>query len=193
MVVIPYYSYYIQIGFFDVMLIALIEIAFIWFFFPKEMMGKVFSMVGAVNLIKLGIMTILIPYVPSITSTFNQILLIEVTMMFLLGIIVSTLIYEKEQWAPSREEAGSLAFRITAISSLVWVTFRSINPSIQYGFQSHDPIRSLLAETSMSNIIPFNAMGLVLDSFGVFILVAGFIILYLRYKKHLLFQRNAST
>ena len=193
MIVEPYYSYYIQIGFFDVILIALIEITFIWFFFPKEMMGKVFSMVGAVNLIKLGIMTLLTPYIPSIAYSFNQILLVEVTLLFLLGTIVSTMIYEKEQWAASREEAGALAFRITAISSLVWVTFRSINPSVHYELQSIDPIRNLLAESSMNSIIPFNTMGLILDSFGIFILVAGLIILYLRYKRHILFHRTPSS
>lgn len=189
MIVAP--NYFIQIGFFDLILIALVEIAFIWFFFPKEMMSKVISMVGGINLIKLGVMTLTAPYVPSIADSYNQMLLVEVTLMFLLGIIISTLIYENEQWTSSREKAGALAFRITAISSLIWVTYRSLNPSIHSEFLNYDPIRTMVPESArFMDFTPIKSVGLALDSFGLIILLIGLVIFYIRFKGHLSFQRD---
>ncbi|MFX0183551.1 MAG: hypothetical protein ACFE95_10760 [Candidatus Hodarchaeota archaeon] len=189
MIVVP--NYFIQIGFFDLILIALVEIAFIWFFFPKEMMSKVISMVGAINLIKLGVMVLLAPYVPSIAYSFNQMLLVEVTLMFLLGIIISTLIYENEQWKSSREKAGALAFRITAISSLIWVTYRSLNPSIHSELLNYDPVRTMVPESARFMDFPLkDSVGLAFDSFGLIILLIGLVILYIRFKGHISFQRD---
>ena len=174
------------LGFYDLILIAFIEVGFIWFFFPEELMGKVFQMVGAVNLIKVGAMSLFYSIIPSFTSTLNQILLVEVTIVFILGIIASTLIYEKEKWSPTREQAGALAFRITAISSLIWVTFKSIQPRIYFDpFVSYD-LRLASSEGSITdgflaaNII---TSGLPTEFFGLLILILGCGIIYFKYKK----------
>jgi hypothetical protein len=158
---VPYYIQ--QIGLLDLFLISAVEIAFIWFFFPKEFIGKVFSMVGAVNLIKLGAMTLLFPSIPPITENLYQMLLVEVTIVFILGIIISTLIYEKEQWALTRESAGALAFRITGISSLIWVTYKSLQP-YQY-FPTYLASFNSIPEVSIAKSIPIPNL---LPSFSIF-------------------------
>ncbi|UCG03904.1 MAG: hypothetical protein JSW11_07940 [Candidatus Heimdallarchaeota archaeon] len=177
---VPYYIQ--QIGLLDLFLISAVEIAFIWFFFPKEFIGKVFSMVGAVNLIKLGAMTLIFPSIPSMTENLYQMLLVEVTIVFILGIIISTLIYEKEQWAVTRESAGALAFRITGISSLIWVTYKSLQP-----YQSFPPYlvsSNSLLETSVTKISPIPDILPSFAIFGLLILSLGFLILFIRYKSN---------
>ena len=177
---IPNY-YFLEIGFFDLILISTVEIAFIWFFFPKEVVGKVFSMVGAANLIKIGIMSLISPSIPSITENLNQLLLVEVTLIFILGVIISTLIYEKEQWALTRENAGALAFRITSISSLIWVTYKCLQPHIYY-YPVFSRVPVIEALYSDSKILPIPHLGESLDIFGLLILVLGLLILYFHYK-----------
>ncbi|MFX0125685.1 MAG: hypothetical protein ACFFAE_18825 [Candidatus Hodarchaeota archaeon] len=175
---VPYYIQ--QIGLLDLFLISAVEIAFIWFFFPKEFIGKVFSMIGAVNLIKLGAMTLIFPSIPPMTENLYQMLLVEVTIVFILGIIISTLIYEKEQWAMTRESAGALAFRITGISSLVWVTYKSLQPYQYFPTYLASSDRSI--ETSVIEILPIPNLLPSFTIFGLFILCLGFLILFIRYK-----------
>lgn len=175
---VPYYIQ--QIGLLDLFLISAVEIAFIWFFFPKEFVGKVFSMVGAVNLIKLGAMTLIFPSIPPMTENLYQMLLVEVTIVFILGIIISTLIYEKEQWAMTRESAGALAFRITGISSLVWVTYKSLHP--YQVFPTYLRSFNGITEMSVTDILPVPGLLSSFTIFGLLILSLGLLILFIRYK-----------
>ncbi|MFW9906079.1 MAG: hypothetical protein ACFFFH_17280 [Candidatus Thorarchaeota archaeon] len=172
--------YFQQIGLLDLLVISTVEIAFIWFFFPKEFIGKVFSMVGAINLIKLGAMTLIFPSIPPITESFYQMLLVDVTIVFILGIIISTLIYEKEQWALSRESAGALAFRITGISSLIWITYKSLQP-YQYFSVQLSSLNSI-SEASVERVLPISNLFPSFALFGLLILGLGFLILFIRYK-----------
>lgn len=174
------------LGLYDLVLIAFVEVAFIWFFFPEELMGKVFQMVGAVNLIKVGVMSLVYSILPSFTVTINQILLVEVTIIFILGIIASTVIYEKEKWSPTREQAGALAFRITAISSLIWVTFKSIQPTIYLDpFVRYDPELVFSGSSSRESFMSTSIVssGLPTELFGLLIFLIGLGIIYLKYKK----------
>ncbi|MFX1507205.1 MAG: hypothetical protein ACFFDC_14080 [Promethearchaeota archaeon] len=178
--IVPYY--FQQIGLFDIFLICTVEITFIWFFFPKEFIGKVFSMVGAVNLIKLGAVTLLFPTILPVTSNFYQVILVEVTTVFILGIIISTLIYEKEQWALTRESAGALAFRISGISSLVWATYKTLEP-YQY-FPVHLSSLNSIPEAAIATSLPIADIIPSISIFGLFILCLGFFILFIRYKSN---------
>ncbi len=179
----------VSLGFFDLILIAFVEIVFIWFFFPKEFVGKVVTMVGAINLIKIGSMSMIYPIIPSLATTINQILLVEVTMIFIIGIIASTMIYEKEKWAPDREYAGALAFRITALSSLVWVMYKSIAPNLELNLDflfetgmryPTGPSREAASQSLNSNdILPYI---IPIEYFGLILFLIGFTIFLIRYK-----------
>lgn len=176
------------LGFYDLILIAFVEIFFIWFFFPEERMGIVLQMVGAANLIKVGAMSLVYSILPSLEiGTISHMLLIEVAIIFIIGIVTSTLIYEREKWSPTREQAGDLAFRITAISSVVWVTFKSIQPTLYIDpFIRYDPEFVFMsgAVRDQSHLITgVISSGLPIESFGFFILIIGLGILYFKYKK----------
>ncbi|MFW9854876.1 MAG: hypothetical protein ACFFFG_07430 [Candidatus Thorarchaeota archaeon] len=184
--------YFSNIGLLDLILISLVEISAIWFFFPKEYLGKVLSMVSAVNLIKMGILSLIAPTLPALTSSLNQMLLLEVTGIFILGIIISTLMYEKEEWAQSREQAGALAFRISAISSLIWVTHKSLQPPVYYYSLSTGFLLSRAIPESVSlPLIP--ALDIYLNFLGIVFLAIGALLLILRYKKHFFVQRAEHT
>ncbi len=172
------------LGINDLIIVALIEVSFIWFFFPKEYVGKVTTLVGAANLIKIGVMTLIYPTIPGLTTTVNQILLVEVTALFLIGIVVSTFIYENEQWAPTREQAGAMAFRITSVSSLVWVTYKSLQPQIALPvFQDFSPMTSLVQESMLDSVDNSRGLMTSFSSIGFVLLAVGIIIIYYRYKQ----------
>lgn len=183
-----HWTYYLpQIGLIDFILISCFEIAFIWFFVPKEFQdfGKVFSMVAAVNFIKVGVTSFAFPIIPSLTDALYIIYLVEVTILFIVGIIVSTLIYEQEKWAHSREQSGALAFRVSFISTLVWVTYKNLQPQVYYQL----PPQLLSAETAFLMPSPI----LSVSNFGFFALVLGVLILYFRYKGKKLFLTGTTS
>ncbi len=172
------------LGINDLIIIAFIEISFIWFFFPKEYVGKVMTLVGSVNLIKVGVMTLIYPIIPNLTTTINQILLVEVTALFLIGIVVSTFIYENERWAPSREQAGAMAFRMTSISSLVWVTYKSLQPQIAIPmFNTYSAMTSLVPENVLRSTDTGSAFPFPLQSLGFVLVAIGIMVIYYRYKQ----------
>lgn len=173
-----------QIGFVDFVLISCFEIAFIWFFLPKEFIGKVFSMVGAANLIKVGVMSFIFPFIPSITINLYTIYLVETTLIFVVGILTSTLIYEWEHWSSSREQAGALAFRVTAISTLVWVTYKNLQPQVY--FQLPSPVIQLETAFARSTPLPIFSV----SNLGFITLVLGLLILFFRYKGKQILNNN---
>ncbi len=183
-----HWTYYLpQIGLIDLILISGFEIAFIWFFVPKEFIGKVFSIVAGVNLIKVGVTSFAFPIIPSITDNLYTIYLVEVTILFIVGVIVSTLIYEQENWSHSREQAGALAFRISFISTLVWVTWKNLQPQVYYQL----PYQLLSAEAAFAQSVPIPILSV--SNFGFLTLVLGLLILYFRYKGKNLLRSETST
>ncbi|MHA1226478.1 MAG: hypothetical protein ACTSR2_13345 [Candidatus Hodarchaeales archaeon] len=180
-----YDPYFIPtLGFNDLILIAIVEVVFIWFFFPKELLGKVFTMVGAANLVKIGIMSLVYPIIPSLTITMNQVLLVEVTALFIIGIVISTIIYENEQWAQTRDQAGALAFRITSLSSLVWVTFKSIQPHLGSGIFTERSVFTSLSAEMFQDKTPGSAFEVLdLPIFGLALFLIGLGIIYYHYRK----------
>jgi len=165
-----------QIGFVDFILISCFEITFIWFFLPKEFIGKVFSMVSAANLIKVGVMSFIFPFIPSITTNLYTIYLVETTLIFVVGILTSTLIYEWEHWSSSREQAGALAFRVTAISTLVWVTYKNLQPQVFYQLPS--PVIHAETVFAQSTSLPYFSVSYL----GFITFFLGLMILFSRYR-----------
>ncbi len=183
------WTYYLpQIGLIDFILISFIEIAFIWFFVPKEeFIGKVLTMVAAVNFIKVGVTSFVFPIIPSLTDVLYIMYLVEVTVLFIVGIIVSTLVYEKENWSHSREQAGALAFRISFISTLVWLTYKNLQPQVYYQL----PYQLLSAEAAFAQSVPIPLLSV--SNFGFLTLVLGLVILYFWYKGKNLLRSDSSV
>ncbi|MHA2295572.1 MAG: hypothetical protein ACXAEU_19490 [Candidatus Hodarchaeales archaeon] len=104
----------------DFIVIVGIETSLVFFFIPKRQLKQVITLVGIINLLKMETVSL-------IYSVFNQAgyyyynyQTIAVTVLMLAGTVLGTAIYERE-FILRREQASSLAFQVTILSTFSWI------------------------------------------------------------------------
>ncbi|MHA2246151.1 MAG: hypothetical protein ACXADY_14400 [Candidatus Hodarchaeales archaeon] len=174
-VIYPYQTPAIEI--FDFLVLTFCEMALIWFFMPKKPIKQTFPMILAINLIKVGAFSLITPILYPSNYTFYYNSLIEITILIVIGTIFSTIVYEREQVDLSRNQSSSIAFRVTSLSTLIWSTLRTFQPSPIYflaetsGWRLPDSMTLLYQPFLSSNILLFVA------------LVTGLLMIFIRYNK----------
>lgn len=181
-VILPYQTPVIEI--LDLMVLIFCEMAFIWFFIPKQPIKQTFSMIVAINLIKVGAFCLITPIFYPSSYVFYSSPLIEIAILIVIGTIFSTIVYEREHVDLSRNQASSIAFRVTSLSTLIWSTLRF------YDFQP--PFIYLTAETSgwilLDSMMSLHHTFLSSNILLIVGLVIGLLMIFIRYNK-----KNLST
>ena len=124
--IFPYY--YPEISLLDFFILATIELLFLWFLLKQYSLRELLPSIIAINLIRIGVIQLLLPYITPTYDiyyhNYSSYPFLIFSIIFVTGVIFSTIIYEKEQWAVTREAASSLAFKVSAISTLIWLPLR---------------------------------------------------------------------
>ena len=125
MILPPFYP---EISIIDFFILSSIEIVYLWFLLKQYSIRELFPSIISINLIRIGVIKLIIPYIlppyDILYYDYSSYPFVMFAIIFLSGVIFSTVIYEKEQWALTRETASSLAFKVCAISTLVWLPLR---------------------------------------------------------------------
>ncbi|MFX0015384.1 MAG: hypothetical protein ACFFB2_09795 [Promethearchaeota archaeon] len=167
------------IGIIDFLVLIFCEVGLLWFFSPTRTIRQTFPMILAINLIKFGCYSLLAPIFTPAYNYFYFIPLNEIATFIVIGTIFSTIVYEREQIDFPRNQASSLAFRVSSLSTLIWCTFRNLNK----------PNYSVLEGTTIKGLVPepmiplFQSVSSSNEILMVVGLIIGLLMIYIHYNK----------
>lgn len=153
------------------------EIALFCFFMPKQSLRQISPMIVAINLIKVGAFSLIAPVFHPYSYSFYYNPLIEITILIVIGTIFSTIVYEREQVELSRNQASSIAFQVTSLSTFSYISLKYYDFGPSYIFL--DSSGWILPESMASLQQPFLVPNILL-----FVgLVIGLLMIFIRYNK----------
>ncbi|MFX1283884.1 MAG: hypothetical protein ACFFB5_09515 [Promethearchaeota archaeon] len=159
----------------EFMVLILCEIALFWFFMPKQSLRQISPMIVAINLIKVGAFSLITPVFHPYSFYYNP--LIEITILIVIGTIFSTIVYEREQVELSRNQASSIAFRVTSLSTFSYISLKYYDFQPSYILLDSSGWR--LPESMASIQQPFLVPNILL----LIGLVIGLLMIFFRYNK----------